>query len=454
MLGQLSIMWGRVRDSLWFLPSLLTVLAAVLAFVVTRAELAGLGSREVELWWMFGGGVEGARGVLGAIASGLITVTGVVFSITVVTLQLASTQFTPRVLRNFMADRGNQTVLGVFIATFTYTLLVLRTIRSATDDGESFVPRLAVTIALVLTLVSIGCLIFFVNHVASSIQVWTILHRVSERAVRDVERLFPEPVGEEDETPLSVLRDAEDDPVVVRATRSGYLQAVDAGHLFQVGRERELVVAMEPHIGAFVHRGEVLATTWPRSAVGEETIEEVRDAFVLGSSRTPGQDVEFGILEISDIAVKALSPGINDPTTALHCIDRLAEILIALGTRRPPQAERTEAGRIHFLARHTTFERALDVAFGQVRHYAGANPDVMGALLGKMRILRELVPAAHWPPLYRHARAILRAARRGIEDGEDLARVESIARSIAGFQDTGSRGGENPATTSAWPPRG
>jgi uncharacterized membrane protein len=219
----------------------------------------------------------------------------------------------------------------------------------------------------------------------------------------------------------------------VRAGRAGYLQAVDGGRLFEVGRERQLVIAMEPHVGSFLLPGQVLATAWPRDAVGEETAGEIREAFILGSRRTPGQDVEFGILEISDIAVKALSPGINDPTTAVHCIDRLTEILLALGTRSPPRVERTRDGRVHFLARHTSFDRAVGLAFDRIRHFGEANPEVMRKLLENLRTLGELVSPSRRPPLLHQARTVLRGARRGIADSEDLEGVESVARSIPGL---------------------
>ncbi|HYR07989.1 MAG TPA: DUF2254 domain-containing protein, partial [Longimicrobium sp.] len=316
MLARLRLLWTRVRDSLWFLPCVMTLAGAVLAVVVTQAEQRGAFDGEMLRSWVFSGGVDGARGVLEAIAGGLITVTGVVFSVTIVALQLASTQFTPRILRNFTADRGNQLVLGVFIGTFTYTLLVLRTVRSA-DDGESpFVPRVAVTLAVVLVLVAIGFLIFYINHSARSIQVAAILDRVARRTIGDVRRLFPEQIGHADEAAPADPRQPDQPSVTVTAQRAGYLQAVDGRSLFRLGKGRRLVIAMEPHIGDFVVPGQAIATISPPGEVDEEVFRQVRKAFLLGPERTPEQDVEFGIVEISDIAIKALSPGINDPTTA------------------------------------------------------------------------------------------------------------------------------------------
>ena len=434
MLARVKILWITVRDSLWFLPGLFTLVGILLAFGVTNAERAGLiaYSGGVVPAWVFGGGAEGARGVLNAIAGGLITVTGVVFSVTIVALQLASTQFTPRILRNFTADRGNQLVLAVFIGTFTYTLLVLRTVRTGGENEEPFIPRLAVTLAVALVLVSIGFLIFFINHSARSIQVAAILDRVAKRTLADIGRLFPEQVGRADESLPADPRRPERECAEVAAAESGYLQAVDAHTLFELGESRRLVVAMEPLIGDWVLAGQPLALVWPPDAVDDRVVEAIRTAFVLGPERTPEQDVEFGIIEISDIALKALSPGINDPTTAFRCMDRLGEILLALGTRRPPQAERTQEGQVHYLARHTTFERAVGLAFDQIRHFGASNPAVAKKLLQTVSHLAELVPPGCRPPLREQAEAVMRSARSTIEAPVDLEAVEEAARRLLG----------------------
>lgn len=410
MLARLRLLWTKVRDSLWFLPCVMTLAGAVLAVTITQAEQRGAFEVEMLRSWVFSGGVDGARGVLEAIAGGLITVTGVVFSVTIVALQLASTQFTPRILRNFTADRGNQLVLGVFIGTFTYTLLVLRTVRSA-DDGESpFVPRVAVTLAVVLVLVAIGFLIFYINHSARSIQVAAILDRVAGRTIGDVRRLFPEQIGHADEAAPPGPRPADQPSVTVAAESAGYLQAVDGQSLFRLGKGRRLVIVMEPHIGDFVLPGQALARVSPPGQADEAVIREVRKAFLLGPERTPEQDVEFGIVEISDIAIKALSPGINDPTTAFRCIDRLSEVLLEMGTRAPPRPWRTEEGKVHYLARHPTFERAVGLAFDQIRHFGASNPGVVRKLLEVLARLESLVPPSRRDVLRAQAAAVLRDA--------------------------------------------
>ncbi|HEU4558338.1 MAG TPA: DUF2254 domain-containing protein [Longimicrobium sp.] len=425
MLARMRLLWTRIRDSLWFLPGVFTLVAALLAVAVTEADRVGMFEVDVLRSWIFSGGVDGARGVLQAITGGLITVIGVVFSVTIVALQLASSQFTPRVLRNFTSDRGNQLVLAVFIGTFTYTLLVLRTVRSAEDGEEPFIPRVAVTLAVVLVLVAIGFLIFFINHSARSIQVAAILDRVSKRTLAHVRHLFPEPVGHgDDAVPAG---DLAAEWATVTGSAAGYLQAVDGKGLFELGKGRSLVIVMEPALGDFVLPGEPLARVSPPGAVDEELCAGVRKAFLLGPERTPGQDVAFGLTEIADIAVKALSPGINDPTTAVQCIDRLAEILLELGTRSPPRPWRTEEGKVHYLARELAFERAVTVAFEQIRHFGASNPVVARALLGALGRLDARVPAGRRAVLREQADALLHDARARIDNARDLAGIEHSA---------------------------
>ena len=190
-----GLAWARVRDSLWFLPSLAVLVGSVLAVVAVEIETPRAESRFAWVW-LFGGWAEGARGVLTAIGGSLITVTGTIFSVTIVAVQLASSQFTPRLLHSFVADRVNQAVLSVFIGTFTYTMLVLRTIHSTVGGRETFVPQVGVTLALVLLMVSVAALFVFTNNAAQSIRASVILARETQRTLAQIAELFPEHMGE------------------------------------------------------------------------------------------------------------------------------------------------------------------------------------------------------------------------------------------------------------------
>ena len=433
----LRTQWSAVRDSLWFLPAVITTVAVALAVTLLVLEGQGPLWTGEPPWWLYQGGAEGARTVLNVITTGLITVTGVVFSVTIVAVQLASTQYTPRVLRNFRADRSNQVVLGIFIGTFTYALLVLRTVRDAGGGSEAVVPRVAVTVAVLLVIVSVGALIYFIDHVASEIHVTAILDRVTRRTMRIVRQRFPEHAGRADEHPPADPRRPEHEAVAVCAARAGYVQRVDEDRLFSLGERAHLVIGMERKIGEYVLQGRPLASVWTADGrLPPGLADAVQRAFALGPDRTPDQDVEYGIIQISDIAIKALSPSVNDPTTAIRCIDRLAEILAELGARERPEARRTRDGRIGFVVSETTFDRAVKVAYDDVRHFGASIPLVAEHLLETLGDLLTLVPPARREPLLEQARAVLHTAREKISNPQDRADVERTAERL--FQHEGS----------------
>ena len=429
---RLRALRSRLRASLWFLPSLFAVGAAVLAFLTVRLDqrvVAGAGSALEMPWFVFGAGAEGARGVLSTIAGSIITVTGVVFSITVVVLQLASSQFTPRVLRSFTEDRANQLVLAVFIGTFTYALLVLRTVRSAADDYARFVPSISITIALALALISIGFLIFYVGHIARSIQAEVILDRVTRDALDVVERIFPESLvlADGDDAQESDPELPAQQPAAVVSKKGGYLQTIDMDAILRLAESGDLTVRLEKEIGAFVVPGEALASVWPAGAAAH-LLEELRRGFHLGLERTREQDIERGLIELTDIGVRALSPGVNDPTTAIVCVDRLSQVMAALGSRRFPA--RLRAGRdgsVRVIAPRTTFEQAVLLGFAQLRHHGARDPAVAIRLIDALARVAARVTPARRALLLREIDEVVESARREVGSASDLARIEDTA---------------------------
>lgn len=428
MLTRLKTYWAEARDSLWFLPAICTILAAILALGLIEIEQRNPALLENAPSFLWDGGAEGTRGVLNAIAGGLITVTGTVFSVTVVALQLASNQFTPRLLRNFTADRSNQLVLGFLIGTFTYALLVLRAVRSGGDEGDEFVPRMAATLAMVLVLASIGFIIHFIDHASKSIQISVILDRVTKQAQTRIERLLPEVEvdAEEGEVDLPRWEEPEGDPGTVRTETAGYLQAVDEGSLVELCREREIYMRMEPRMGQFLLQDRPLASIWPADAVDEQIEQVVRRAFVVGHEPTPEQDVEFGITEIADIAVKALSPSINDPTTALRCIDRLAELLVEIGRRRPSPPSRYPQDPIRFTTTPLLFEQVVGLAFDQIRHFGADNPTVPRKMVDLLTQMLMVVPPDRHAPLQAQLALVIDDARTELQRDSDLSNFERM----------------------------
>ena len=418
--------WRRIRDSLWFVPGLITVAAVGLAAALVELDATIQAGRPADYYLAFGGGAEGARGVLSAIATSTVTVTGVVFSITIVALQLASSQYSPRVLRNFSNDRINQTVLGVFIATFTYSLLVLRTVRAG--EGEQlFVPSISIGVAIALALLSVGCLIFYIHHVARSIRAAVIIDRAAQDTRVVIDRLFPEARGELDPAGHEVDL-PEMQPVVITAPRSGYLQIVDGDALFHLAEQERLTLRVEPSTGAFVFAGEAIASLWSPIADGDQLAslsQRVRAAFVFGPEPTLEGDVEFGFRQIADIAIKVLSPAMNDPTTAVICINRLAELLVRLGNRRlSTEARRSEDGRLRLVTPKPQFQRAVDLSFDQICHYGSGDPVVAVHLLQTLGRIAGLVPPDRRGPLARQIWSVLYAAKEAITEPADRDRVQ------------------------------
>lgn len=426
MPARIRTWWRDLRDSLGFPAALLTVVAALLAFATTWLD-GQLDSGRANSGPIFLGGVDGSRAVLSTIAGSTITVAGTVFSITIVALQLTSSQYTPRVLRHFTSDRGNQLVLGVFIATFTYSLLVLRTVHAEADDIATFVPSISVVVAIGLALLSVGFLIHYLHHAAHWIEVAVIVDRAARDTIELIERLFPAGAGEERDVRLDGIMPSEE-PARIAAERAGYLQAVDAAALLRLSDGPPLVIRMEPHLGEFVVPGVTLASVWPASVVDEELTRVVRDACVTGSERTLHQDLEFGLRQLADIAVRALSPGVNDPTTATNCIDRLAEVLVVLGNRDLPERVRaSENDCVVFVAQRTSFERAVKLAFTQIRHYGAGDPVVAVRLLEALGRIAAQVPVGCRELLRPQAEAVLRAAQAAIDEPLDLEEVAQAA---------------------------
>lgn len=421
------MLWARISTSLWFIPAVLTLLAMALAVLTIWIDSREVFARDSVV---FAVGAEGARGVLTTVAGSIITVTGVLFSITVVVLQLASSQFTPRVLRSFTEDRPTQLALGVFIGTFTYSLLVLRTVRGSADAYDSFTPWLSVTVALLLALVSMGFLIYYINHIAHSIQAEVILHRVAEDALEVVDQLFPEGLGEpaEAEAHESVELPS-GEAAVLRAPRGGYLQAVDERRLIELAEQHDLVLQLEVRVGDFVLENDTLARVWPER-LQDEVHDQLTATLQVGPERTRYQDVERGLVELTDVGVRALSPGLNDPTTAIVCIDRVTQVLARLAARRAPSlARRGGDGRLRVLARAPSFEDLVRLAYGPITHFGAGIPSVALRLVESLTRLMRRCVGDRRSILDVQLEQVLESARRQLKSPYELERVELAARS-------------------------
>ncbi len=346
MISRLKAAWEDLNSSYWFVPATLGLGAFLLSLVTLaidrRLSQAWLQRLDLDVLPVIQS--EGARSVLTTVASSMITVAGVVFSLTLLVLTQASSQFGPRLLNNYMRDRTNQFVLGIFVATFVYALLVLRVVTGG--DGEvgidPFVPNLSVMVALVLTFFTVAILVYFFHHTAQSIRVTHVLGELDAALRRRLEALAErEPDDDGDREDPEAIASAiplgfRDDLGVIAARRGGYLQSVDADALVASAGEEEAVVRIIPIVGAFVMRGAPLAEVHPATAA-DGLDEAVHLAVSIGPDRSLTQDLAFYFDEFLEIALRALSPSMNDPFTARSCIDRIGQGLLLLDRRRPPR---------------------------------------------------------------------------------------------------------------------
>ena len=404
---RLLSVWDRLRSSYWFIPSLLTLGAIGLSFATTALDGVVGDTWIGNVKWLYENKPDGARTLLSTIAGSMIGVAGVTFSITIASVVYASGQYGPRLLTNFMQDRGNQITLGTFIATFLYCLLVLRTIRAA-DEGYGganpagdavgpFVPHIAIVTALALALASIAVLIFFIHHIPESIHVSNVIAGIGRDLRAKVDRLFPERIGHS--APAKEARQRDDvvtelpegffeEAEPVRANGSGYVQGIDAETLLALACDHDLVLRVRRRPGDFVAEGDDLLLAWPGDALDEDLSGSLRLAFAWGTQRTALQDVRFLVDELVEIAARALSPGVNDPFTAMTCVDWLGGALKDLADRSFPDSHRYGSDdRLRVVAQPTTYQEFVSHAFGQLRPYLAADRN---AALHALKTLSEV----------------------------------------------------------------
>jgi len=412
-----------LADTFWLVPGLMVMAGVVGAIGLVSLDGSGVVPQYLlDGPWLYNGGGTGARTLLGAVASSTIGVAGTVFSITIAALSLAAGQMGPRLLRNFTSDRGNQFTLGAFLGTFSYALMVLRSVRTQ-GEGE-FIPHLSLTVAILLAFVCVGTLVYFVGHMAGRINVDTVIELVSEEVRSAVRRLTTD-AAQPSPPPEAFW----DNAAPVTDTRRGYLQHLDADGLadWAAGRGASVRLFVKP--GDYVFPGAVIATVLPATdGVGRA----VTGATALGPQRVSSDDLEYAIRQLVEVAVRALSPGINDPHTAISVLDRLGAALCDIVPLHLPTGALVRGGQIALQAPGFDYAGLTDAMFHMIRQNAAGSVAVL------VRILEVLTAVTGCEPdperrasLRRHAGLVLADAERSVSNPSDL---DDVRRRHAAFE--------------------
>jgi uncharacterized membrane protein len=420
--------WRRdaLRTNLWLVPSL-EVLFAVAVFVGTYALDRAAYNHQLTLpSWVINDNADGARQLLTTMAAAVITVVGVVFSITIVALTLASTQFGPRMLRNFIRDRGTQHTLGAFVATFVYSVLTLVVIGSGAHG--QFVPHLSITIALLALVFDMGVLIYFINHITGSIQLPQVIASIARDLATAItaEGLRGESRGTLAASPsvAEIERQMAEAGGMVRTARSGYLQFIHYDTLVRIASDANAVIRLHYRPGHFLVQGHPLATVWPPEAADAVT-RSLERAHLTGPYRTLAQDLSFAVDQLVEIAIRALSPAVNDTFTALTCIDWLGESLCKIAAEwSPTQTHRDEQGQIRLISAAVSYQRIVERAYEKIRQASRGMPAVMIRQLDALeKVFEYTTTSAQREVLIEQARRIQTASGESVPEAADRADV-------------------------------
>ncbi|MBD8490992.1 DUF2254 domain-containing protein [Echinicola sp. CAU 1574] len=426
MKTKLVYFWSILQSSFWFVPLQLILVSIIAAtgfiYLDTVWEFEPSG---VFKYYMFGE-EEAARSILSTIAGAMIGVAGTVFSITLVALTLASSQFGPRLLQNFMHDRINQVVLGSYIATFNYCLLVLRAVKSGEELG--FVPNISIIFAIFLAIVNIFLLVIFIHHISVSIQADQVISNVNNNLHKNFKRLFPikdtndsEPLTF-DEKMLEVKKAQLKQEYSLNSRKSGYLQSIDHHKLMELAKEVQGIVEVKKHAGNFIVEKQELIIIHTSGKLEDGLEDRFRSSFIIGNKRTSSQDAEFAIRQMVEVAARALSPGVNDPFTAITCIDKLTDVICYLTSARLPSPYHFDGeGEMRLVTKTISFDGVMSVAFNQIRQFGSNSPAVIIRLMEAMiTIFQFAEDDQHKNIILKHASMISHTGEKSFLDENDV----------------------------------
>jgi uncharacterized membrane protein len=420
----------ELRTNLWFVP-LMEVVGALVLFAGTYAldRLAFNGVFHVPSWAL-SGSPDAARQILTTVAAAIITVVGVVFSIVIVALTLTSTQFGPRMLRNFIRDPGTQLTLGTFVGTFVYAILTLGSIGQ--ESRGNFVPHICITVTLALLVVDLGVLIYFINHIAVQIQLPQVIAGIAADLAAAIEThtgnmaaSVPSPSAP------ATLAELPGPGGTVGAPRSGYLQFIDRRTLVRIASKADVVIHLLHRPGHFLVQGSPYATVWPADRA-EVVARQLARSHVTGPYRTLVQDVSFGLDQLVEIGLRALSPAVNDTFTAMTCIDWIGDSLCKVtGNWSPQHVYCGEHGTVRVITTEPSYERLVERSFEKIRQAGRAMPAIMIRQLNALeKIMQRAVTAPERKLLLDQAAMIDRLASASVDEEADRADIRRAYRGV------------------------
>lgn len=424
MLAQLLKRWDAIRASYWFLPALMALGAIALSFITTtidsKIDMAWLD----DITWLHANTPEGARSMLSTIAGSMMTVAGVTFSVTIAAVAYTTSQFGPRLLGNFMRDTGNQITLGTFIATFLYCLLLLRTVYA--QDDTVFVPQIGLLGAILLAIASIAVFIYFIHHVAESIHISNVIADIGRELAGVIAQLPIIDKYAPQESPPALPANFAANASKLIARDNGYVQNLVDTHLVDTASKHDVVVRVEHGIGEFVHVGETLALVWPAHKTDDAILNSLYSAYALGRQRTISQDPMFLVHELIEIAGRALSPGVNDPFTAMSCMDWLRSTMVSLaGCDDPTPYRHDQEGTLRLVVTQFSFEDMADRACNSLRPYFCTDPNACVHMLDALGRMASEINSKQRRQIAEHAQWLLQASLQALADPADQDRVNA-----------------------------
>lgn len=425
-----------LSNKFWIIPLICLIAAGLSAYLNISLDKHYFSFNATPLSFLFYfSDPQSIRTLLTTAAGALLGVAGVAFSVTITSLVLASQQFGPRLLRNFMRDTFNQAVIGLFISTFLYCLLIMQ-FTSDMEDAK-FTPVISMLVVLALVVVDLLLLVFYIHHVAASIQADSIISAVYSELTERLDSQFPEADEKSDHLPAadkeSFQAGFDEHSKKIRAQVSGYLQAVDEQRLLSLTKDNELAIKVHFRAGDYIMKGsELVSCLGPDEETVDELSAKILDQFIIGEVRTPEQDARYAIHQLVEVALRALSPSINDPFTALTCINRLGSALAIVMERRFPLSHYyDEEGRLRLQLHPYSFTTLLASAFDQIRRNTAHHTEVITGLLDT---LQQLATQAHRPgqatAIQEQADAIYMAAKDHIRVQKDLDAVSAVYEKI------------------------